>query len=74
MMKKMKCMQKWGDVAPALLISQQRSRSSFPRLDTIIEEGSGNNGVVAIPKRVLFLLPIVASLISYFLMHGRYFR
>ncbi|KAJ6893867.1 hypothetical protein NC652_027825 [Populus alba x Populus x berolinensis] len=73
MMRKMKGMQKWGDVAPALLISRQRSRSSFPRLDTIIEEGSGNNGVVAMPKRVLFLLPIVASLISYFFMQSRYF-
>ncbi|KAJ6728377.1 hypothetical protein OIU74_006429 [Salix koriyanagi] len=53
MMNEMRYMQKWGDVAPALLLSRQRSRSSSPKLDTIVEEGSGNFGVVAMPRRAL---------------------
>ncbi|KAJ6292756.1 hypothetical protein OIU78_024857 [Salix suchowensis] len=62
MMNEMRYMQKWGDVAPALLLSRQRSRSSSPKLDTIVEEGSGNFGVVAMPRRALLLLPIALSL------------
>ncbi|CAK7350174.1 unnamed protein product [Dovyalis caffra] len=52
MMKDMKYMQRWGDVAPALLISRQRSRSSAPKLETIVEEGSGNFRAAGVPKRI----------------------
>lgn len=39
--KKMKYIQHWGELAPALLISLQKS-SSCPKLEPIIEEGSEN--------------------------------
>jgi hypothetical protein len=37
----MKYIQHWGELAPALLISLQKS-SSCPKLEPIIEEGSEN--------------------------------
>ncbi|MBA0595049.1 hypothetical protein Gorai_011928 [Gossypium raimondii] len=40
MAKDIRYMQTWGEVAPALLISRQRSSSS-PRLETIVEEERG---------------------------------
>ncbi|MBA0836573.1 hypothetical protein Goarm_008776 [Gossypium armourianum] len=57
-------MQTWGEVAPALLISRQRSSSS-PRLETIVEEERGG---VRLPKRVIVVLPILLSLSLYALL------
>ncbi|MFQ6639206.1 hypothetical protein Gotur_016673 [Gossypium turneri] len=59
-------MQTWGEVAPALLISRQRSSSS-PRLETIVEEERGG---VRLPKRVIVVLPILLSLSLYALLTG----
>ncbi|MBA0720244.1 hypothetical protein Golax_007874 [Gossypium laxum] len=58
-------MQTWGEVAPALLISRQRSSSS-PRLETIVEEERGG---VRLPKRVIVVLPILLSLSLYALLY-----
>ncbi|MBA0565481.1 hypothetical protein Golob_010353 [Gossypium lobatum] len=58
-------MQTWGEVAPALLISRQRSSSS-PRLETIVEEERGG---VRLPKRVIVVLPILLSL-SFWKIHN----
>lgn len=59
-------MHNFCEVAPTPLISCQRT-SSNPKLETIFEEGSQNSEVV--PKRVLFLLPVVLSVVLYFLLY-----
>ncbi|KAB2081764.1 hypothetical protein ERO13_A05G146700v2 [Gossypium hirsutum] len=65
MAKDIRYMQTWGEVAPALLISRQRSSSS-PRLETIVEEERGG---VRVPKRVIVVLPILLSLSLYALLY-----
>ncbi|GKU92622.1 hypothetical protein SLEP1_g6329 [Rubroshorea leprosula] len=57
-------MQNWGEVASTLLISQQKS-SRPCKLETILEEGYENS--VVVPKRVVYLLPVVLSMILYFM-------
>ncbi|XVF87122.1 hypothetical protein PTKIN_Ptkin18bG0094100 [Pterospermum kingtungense] len=56
--KSIRYMQNLGEVAPALLISQQKP-SSFPRLETIAEEECGG---VRVPKRIFLLLPLLNSM------------
>ncbi|KAL3741474.1 hypothetical protein ACJRO7_017020 [Eucalyptus globulus] len=63
----MRYMNNWGEVAPTLLLSYRRSSSS-PRLETILEEGSEEFRLV-VNKRMLFILPVLFSLISYFLLY-----
>ncbi|KAK8641977.1 hypothetical protein V6N13_011343 [Hibiscus sabdariffa] len=49
-----------GEVAPPVLISRHRRRtSSCPQLDTIVEEECDD---IRVPKRVYVLLPILFSL------------
>ncbi|KAI6703418.1 hypothetical protein NL676_012554 [Syzygium grande] len=60
-------MNDWGEVAPTLLLYHRRSSSS-PRLETIFEEGSEEFQLV-VNKRMLFILPVLFSLISYFLLY-----
>ncbi|KAG2684731.1 hypothetical protein I3843_10G086400 [Carya illinoinensis] len=62
-------MQSWGEVAPNLLISY-RKYYSFPKLETIDEELGTENSFEFLPKRVvLFLLPVLFSLFSYYLLY-----
>ena len=65
MAKRMRCMHNMVEVAPAPLITCQRSSSS-PSLETIVEEGSERSYLVH--KTVLNLLPVFLSFTSYFLM------
>lgn len=66
----MKGIQNCGEVAPALLITPQKSSHGFPRLESIIEEGPDHHQVFQImPKRMLLLLPLFISLASYSLLY-----
>ena len=60
-------MQSWGEVAPSLLISHQKYYSRSPKLETIVEEGSEKFEILS--KRVLFLLPVLFSFLSYYLLY-----
>ncbi|XVF27286.1 hypothetical protein REPUB_Repub14bG0093700 [Reevesia pubescens] len=66
MMKEVGFKQNWGAVAPARLISPTKS-SSFPRLETIHEEGCETHAVF--PKKVFLFLPVVLSTVFYFLLN-----
>lgn len=57
------------EVAPSLLICPARS-SNCPKLETILEEGS--EGLDDLKTRVvvvLFLLPVLVSLVSFLLLY-----
>lgn len=60
-------MQNWGEVAPSLLISRQKYSSNCPKLETIAEEGPENFKLL--PKRVLFLLPVLFPFFCYHLLN-----
>ncbi|OAY29179.1 hypothetical protein MANES_15G124200v8 [Manihot esculenta] len=75
MVKGMRDVYSFGEVAPAILISHRKS-SSNPRLETIFEEVSyhtysndDNLEVVDVPKRVVVVLPVVLALSLYFLLY-----
>ena len=68
MMKKVKVIENYEEVLPAILITPKKCSPKFPKLEPIIEEGS-NEGFKVLPKRVLFLLPILISFMSYFLLY-----
>lgn len=69
MVKNVKSMQNWIEVAPSTFVSYRRS-SSCPKLETIIEEGS--NPFESFPKRVLIILPFLISYGSYFLLYRHF--
>lgn len=70
MVKKMvKGIQNCGEVAPALLITPQKSSHGFPRLESIIEEGPDHQVFQIMPKTMLLLLPVFISFASYFLLY-----
>lgn len=65
----MRCVENWVEVAPSLLICPARS-SNCPKLETILEEGS--EGLDDLKTRVvvvLFLLPVLVSLVSFLLLY-----
>ncbi|CAN7081202.1 unnamed protein product [Brassica oleracea var. botrytis] len=68
----MRFIQTWGEVTPSLFhrIQQGRlSRSiSQPKLETIPEEGCGSFPVQA-PKRIVIFLPLLLSMILYFVLY-----
>ncbi|KAH1048348.1 hypothetical protein J1N35_039132 [Gossypium stocksii] len=66
MMKEMGCKQNWGAVAPARHVSTRKS-SNYPRLETIVEEGSDNESVFT--KKIFLYLPVVLSTVFYFLLY-----
>jgi hypothetical protein len=68
MMKEMRYMQNLGEVPPALLISSHQKYScNCHKLETIEEEGSENFELL--PKRVLFLLPVLFPFLCYHLFY-----
>ena len=72
MVKGVRYVHNFGEVAPALLTFHKRSSSINPKLETIIEEidqgdSCCQNLEVVAPKRVVFLLPLLLSLGMYFL-------
>ena len=58
MMKKVRAIQNCEEVLLAHLITPKKRNPKFPKLEPIIEEGF-DEGFEALPKRVLFLLPIL---------------
>ncbi|CAJ1935677.1 unnamed protein product [Sphenostylis stenocarpa] len=72
MVKEVRGIQKYrGEVAPALLITPQKSSYGYPKLEPIIEEGS-DEGFQIMPKRMMFLVPALFSFVSYyFLMYSK---
>ncbi|OMO70335.1 hypothetical protein CCACVL1_18972 [Corchorus capsularis] len=52
--------QTWGAVAPSRHVSRRTSSSSFPRLETILEEG-GVEYNSSLSKKVFLVLPIALS-------------
>ncbi|GKV36926.1 hypothetical protein SLEP1_g45010 [Rubroshorea leprosula] len=64
MMKEVRYIQNWGEVAPTLLICHHKN-SRRSKLETILEEGCENS--VVVPKRIVYLLPIVLSMLLYFM-------
>uniref|UniRef100_A0A2C9U5Q2 Uncharacterized protein n=1 Tax=Manihot esculenta TaxID=3983 RepID=A0A2C9U5Q2_MANES len=78
MVKGMRYVHSFGEVAPTLLISHRKS-SSYPKLETIFEEVCLNNDnkynshknleAVVVPKRVVVLLPVILALAFYFLVN-----
>ncbi|KAJ7968986.1 putative Transmembrane protein [Quillaja saponaria] len=67
MVKELKYMRNYYEVAPSLLITHERC-SDFPKLEPIIEEGSEFSFEVQ-GRRVLFLLPLFVSFFSYFFLY-----
>ena len=59
-------MQNWIEVAPAPLISHQKSSNS-PKLEPILEEGSENSEVLQ--KGVFFVIPLLLSVGFYLFLH-----
>ncbi|KAM0994616.1 hypothetical protein ACFX2I_010099 [Malus domestica] len=66
MAKRGRYMHNWVEVAPPQVISREKC-SSFPKLETIVEEGSESFEIL--PKRVVFLLPVFFSLVSYLILY-----
>ncbi|TYG97578.1 hypothetical protein ES288_A10G050000v1 [Gossypium darwinii] len=66
MMKEMGCKQNWGAVAPAHHVST-RTSSTYPRLETIVEEGCENESVFT--KKIFLYLPVVLPTVFYFLLY-----
>ncbi|KAB2621778.1 transmembrane protein [Pyrus ussuriensis x Pyrus communis] len=58
----------WVEVAPPQVISHKKC-SNFPKLETIAEEGS--ESLEILPKRVVFLLPVFFSLVSYLILYSQ---
>ncbi|EEF36384.1 conserved hypothetical protein [Ricinus communis] len=74
MVKGVRYVDNFGEVAPALLTFHRRSSSINPKLETIAEELDHSNSYfqsleVVVPKRVVFLLPLVLSMGMYFLIN-----
>ncbi|KAB2029298.1 hypothetical protein ES319_D05G152400v1 [Gossypium barbadense] len=67
MMKEAGYKRNWCEVGTSPLITPRRS-SSCPRLETILEEGSENEGVSIPSKKVFLLVPVVLSTVFYFLL------
>ena len=67
MVKTVKSIKMFKEVAPALVITPKRRCYDFPKLEPIIEEYS--EGFDILPKRVLFLLLVLLSFASYFLLY-----
>ena len=65
--KAVKNIQMYREVAPALVITPEKCSYDFPKLEPIIEEYS--KGFDILPKKVSFLLPILLSFASYFLLY-----
>ncbi|GLT59885.1 hypothetical protein SLA2020_326800 [Shorea laevis] len=65
MVKDVRYVQNWVEVAPEPLISHQKPSTS-PKLETIAEEGCDG---VRVPKRVFIVLPVLLSLVFYFLLY-----
>lgn len=55
------------EVAPSMIITPRR-KSNFSKLETIIEEGSHKCDVI-VPKRFFIALPVLLSMIMYFLLY-----
>ncbi|TQD82505.1 hypothetical protein C1H46_031941 [Malus baccata] len=73
MVKEVSYMHNWGEVAPTLFISHQKS-SKCPELETIVEEAGPvgsqiNVEILPFSKRALFLVPVIVSCVSYFLLY-----
>lgn len=72
MANEMRFIQTWGEVAPSLShrIQQRKlSRSiSQPKLETIFEEGY-DSFVVKAPKRIVIFLPLLLSMVLYFVFY-----
>ncbi|KAM1138531.1 hypothetical protein ACFX13_037192 [Malus domestica] len=73
MVKEVSYMHNWGEVAPTLFISPQKS-SKCPELETIVEEAVPAESQINIEippfsKRAMFLIPVFVSCVSYFLMY-----
>ncbi|KAH0995081.1 hypothetical protein GBA52_018945 [Prunus armeniaca] len=66
MVKGGRYMHNWVEVAPPLMISHEKCSNS-PKLETIVEEGSESFEILQ--KRVVFLLPVFLSFISYLIMY-----
>lgn len=67
MVKELKGMQNWGEVAPRDLIITHKKASSLPTLETILEEGS--EGFEVFPKGVLVsILPLLLSGVIYIMI------
>ncbi|CAK9183273.1 unnamed protein product, partial [Ilex paraguariensis] len=64
--KEMGFIHNWAEVGPAPLISRLKP-SNAPKLDTIAEEGSESFDFVH--KKVLFLLPVFLSFMSYLVIN-----
>ena len=59
----------YEEEAPAIMINPKRySHDNFSKLEPIIEEGYEKIEVV-LPKRIMFLLPVILSFVSYFLLY-----
>lgn len=61
-------MKNWAEIAPALLVSLQKSSNPPPKLETIEEEG-GSRSLETMHKRTTFLLPLIVSMVFYFLLY-----
>jgi len=55
------------EVAPSAFVAPQR-KSKFPKLETILEEGTHSHDVV-VPKRIVIVLPLLLSMILYFFLY-----
>ncbi|OMO65762.1 hypothetical protein COLO4_31025 [Corchorus olitorius] len=68
MMREVANKQTWGAVAPSRLVSRRTSSSSFPRLETILEEG-GVEYNPSLSKKVFLVLPIALSTAFWVLLY-----
>ncbi|ESW28307.1 hypothetical protein PHAVU_003G275900 [Phaseolus vulgaris] len=66
MMRKAKSMPYLGEVAPTILKSHHRRRSSFMKLETIVEEEMQESN--SLHKGVLLSFPVLLSGLLYILM------
>ncbi|KAI4300032.1 hypothetical protein L6164_033451 [Bauhinia variegata] len=70
MVKSVRGIHNCGEVAPALFITPQKCCPNLPKLEPIIEEGPET--FEGLPKRALFLLPVLLSFVSYLLLYRSY--
>lgn len=71
--KEMRIMQDLDEVAPALMIPHEKPSNNISKMETIIEdEGlfSDYHSFQIMPKRVVFLLPVFFSFVSYYILYG----
>lgn len=60
--------QNCGEVAPSLLVTPRKCcYSRFSKLEPIVEEEPEN--FIVMPKRMMFLVPVFISFLSYFLLY-----